>query len=178
MEINTERLILRRLQESDREAYFDMMSNPKVMHPIPMPTMSRSESDANFDQYKSADFTLSDKIILAATIKKTRECIGIAAFLFNDEGDPEIGYRLREEFWRVGYGSEIAKAIINYGFQEMNYDIITADTSSTNQGSIKILEKNMRFSHEFWSEKSQCFDRRYVLNFVEWAKNSRTSLLN
>ena len=177
MEIQTERLTLRRLQESDREAYFDMMSNPNVMNPVPTLVMSRVESDANFEKHKIADFVVSDKIILAAITKETNEFIGVAAYLTNDEGDPEIGYRLREQFWKVGYGTEIARALIDYGFEEMKYDIITADCSISNIGSVKILEKTMRFSHEFWSEEYQCFDRRYVISYLEWKNQKPTNLL-
>jgi RimJ/RimL family protein N-acetyltransferase len=178
MEIDTDRLLLRRLQEKDREAYFDMMSNPKVMNPIPLIIMTREESDDKFDEHLEADFEISDKIILAAVSKETEEFIGVAAYLTNDEGDPEIGYRLREKFWRLGYGTEIAQNLIDYGFREMKFDLITADCSSTNKGSIKILEKTMRFSHEHWSEKYQCFDRRYVISFLEWQKPKSTTLLH
>lgn len=177
MEIITDRLTLRRLQETDREAYFDMMSNPKVMNPIPMPVMSRVESDTNFEKHKLADFNVSDKIILAAVIKTSKEFIGVAAYLTNDEGDPEIGYRLREQFWNKGYGTEIARNLIDYGFREMKYDIITADCNSSNLGSVKILEKTMRFSHEYWSENYQCFDRRYVISFEEWRNHNSTTPL-
>jgi len=177
MEITTDRLILRRLQEADREAYFDMMSNANVMNPIPRPIMSREESDKSFDKHRVSDFTASDKIILATVRKDTKEFIGVSAFLTNDEGDPEIGYRLREQFWRVGFGTEIAHALIDYGFQKMKSDIITADCCSTNAGSKKILGKTMRFSHEFWNEEDNCFDRRYVTSYEEWLNHRTTNLL-
>lgn len=168
MEINTPRLILRRLQESDREGYFDMMSNPNVMNPVPVPVMTRMESDANFDEHSSSDFLHTDKIILAAVEKSSSEIIGVAAYLSNEDGDPEIGYRLREKFWKKGYGTEIAFALLDYGFNQMNFEIITADVSIDNVPSVKILEKFMRVSHEFWSEKYKSFDRRYVVSFAEW----------
>ncbi len=172
MVIQTKRLELRRIQEADREAYFDMMSNSNVMHQIPLPEMTRIESDKNFNDHMTADFFVSDKIVLAAIEKTSDEFIGIGAFLKNDEGDPEIGYRLREAFWQKGFGTEIAISLVQHGFLEMKYDIITADCSSTNLGSRKILDKIMRFSHEFWSEKFQCFDRRYVISFEEWKRKS------
>ena len=178
MKFSTDRLLFRRLQETDREAYFKMMMNPNVMNLIPRPIMSRKESDDNFEKHLDSDFIISDKIILATVRKDTNEFVGISAFLTNDEGDPEIGYRLLEQFWRLGYGTEMARTLIDYGFREMKYDIITADCSSSNSSSKKILEKTMRFSHEFWNEKDNCFDRRYSISFIDWKKHKSTNALH
>lgn len=174
MEIKTKRLFMRRLMEHDRENYFDMMSNPNVMNPIPAKVMSRAESDAHFNTHFNFDFPIDDKILLAVIDQKTDTFIGIGAYLTNDDGDPEIGYRLREKFWNQGYGTEIAYVLLEHGFNNMNFELITADVSIENKLSLKILEKFMRLSHEFWSEKYQTFDRRYVLSFGEWEKSKLT----
>lgn len=173
MEIQTKRLLLRRLEETDRAGYFDMMSNPKVMLPVPAAVMTQQQSDESFAEHSQADFLSSTKIILAVVEKESKEFIGVAAYLSNEDGDPEIGYRLREQFWRKGYGTEIAFALLDYGFKVMNFDLITADVSMDNLPSLKILEKFMRESHTFWSEKYQCFDKRFVVSFGEWEENGR-----
>lgn len=59
----------------------------------------------------------------------------------NDEGHDEIGYRLREQYWRQGYGTEIATGLIDYCFKELNFTLLTADVNIENIPSVKILEK-------------------------------------
>ena len=53
----------------------------------------------------------------------------------------EIGYRFIEEYWGKGYGSESAKAWLDYGFKTMKIQTIYASANIENSGSRKILEK-------------------------------------
>ena len=166
MNFSSKRLLFRRLQESDREGYFEMMNNPKVMDPIPRPIMLRKESDANFMKHMKSDFTAEDAKVLALVRKDSNEFIGIAAYLVNDEGDQEIGYRLCEKHWRMGFGSETCETLIDYGFSNLGYDKITADVNTENLISVKILDKFFNRVREFHNAKDDCLDRRYeILRF-------------
>ena len=40
----TERLTVRYFDISDQAAFFDLMGNPKVMNPIPVPVLNKKES--------------------------------------------------------------------------------------------------------------------------------------
>ncbi|MFT7155387.1 MAG: ribosomal-protein-alanine N-acetyltransferase [Parvicella sp.] len=168
MHFSTNRLHFRKLIESDRAGYFDLMGNPNVMHPIPTKTMTKVESDAHFDTAVHTDFSTSDRKLLAVDVINGQTNIGIGAFLFNDLGEPEIGYRLREQFWGNGYGSEMAHGIIEYGFNHMNYEIMTGDAAVANIPSIKILEKYMNMRSEYYSEEYKCVDRRYEVTKEQW----------
>ena len=158
----TTRLIVRKLQASDREAYFDMMGNPKVMNPLPRPAMSREESDAHFDTHLSPSVDSTTQIWAVQT-KTSSELIGLAAFLKNDKNEDEIGYRLREQFWGIGYGTEICIGLIDYGLNVLHTNIINADVYVENTASVKILEKFFKLEEEFYNEEDACWDRRYYL---------------
>ena len=62
MIFETERLKIRPLKESDRAACFDMMSNPNVTSPIPLPIMDKAESDTNFNKHLDAIPTSNTKV--------------------------------------------------------------------------------------------------------------------
>ncbi|NQY28808.1 MAG: GNAT family N-acetyltransferase [Flavobacteriaceae bacterium] len=109
MIFETERLTVRILISQDADPFFDMMSNPNVMDPIPRPVMKRAESDAFLDKLISAKADSSYKNVWAIVEKKSNFFIGLCAYLKNDENNDEIGYRLREQFWRIGYGTEKQK---------------------------------------------------------------------
>jgi len=155
----TIRLEIDKLKASDSDAFFDMMANPNVMHPIPQEVKTREESDANLSELIKYDNP--KKQVWA--VRFNSEFIGICALLVNDEGNPEIAYRLREQFWGEGFGTEIAQGLIDYGFGVLGFDLITADVNITNLPSVKILEKFFEPVREFFNPKDNCTDRRYHL---------------
>lgn len=81
------------------------------------------------------------------------------AGLFNsflDEKHLEVGYIIDEKFWKQGFGFEVCKSLINYGFQKLKIRKLTARMFAENVGSIRISEKcNMVFIREGLTEKGE-----------------------
>jgi RimJ/RimL family protein N-acetyltransferase len=77
----------------------------------------------------------------AVVLKETNAFIGWAGIKFNvrlENGHHtfyEIGYRSREEFWGKGYGYEVAKAWLYFGFIKMNIQTIYASAHIKNISS-------------------------------------------
>jgi len=164
----TDRLIIRNLAEFDSDYYYDMMGNPNVMSLIPRKVMSREESNKHLNSFVGKDQTQTDTKVWGIELKNENEFIGLCAFLKNDENEDEIGYRLREKHWKKGFGTEIAKGLIKFGFEKFNTDKITADVDIKNLNSVKILEKFMTKSKEFFNESDNCIDRRYEIRKNNW----------
>ncbi len=58
----------------------------------------------------------------------------------------ELGYRYHKKFWGNGYGTEVSRALLQYGFDTINLDSIAAIALPENKASIRIMEKiGMRF---------------------------------
>ncbi|MCF6222550.1 MAG: GNAT family N-acetyltransferase [Flavobacteriaceae bacterium] len=166
----TERLVFRQFSPVDKDSFFDMMGNPKVMQPIPSPTLTRGESDLQLHEILTLYKIKSEKKIWAVDLKSNFEMIGLSGLIINNENENEIAYRLREKYWKHGYGTEIAAGLIKYGFKKLHFDLITGDAYIHNLKSIKILEKFMFFNKEFFNEKDNCLDRRYKLYKKDWLK--------
>lgn len=162
MIFKTARLIVRKLNEDDSKLFFELMSNPNVMHPIPQKVFTRIESDAKLSELIALE-KYSNTKIWSLTEKGNDSLIGICGFLKNDENDNEIAYRLIERFWRKGYGSEIAKGLIEYSFDILNFDKITADVNIANIKSSRILDKFMNPVRDFFNKVDNCTDRRYEI---------------
>ncbi len=163
----TERLQVRKLHPIDIDLFFDMMSNPNVMHPVPQEVFNRAKSDEHFHRFSNSEKD-STKQVWAVTIKSQEEFIGLAAFLKNENNEDEIGYRLREKFWGIGYGTEIVKGLIDHGFRDLGIKLIVADVNTENDKSVKILEKFFEPDFEFYNENDKCTDRRYRLLKENW----------
>ena len=162
MLFETERLYIRRLQLADEARFYDLKSNPNVVNPLPRKPLTADESKA---ELRSLIFleSSSGKKVWCICEKGSAELIGCCGIMANDAGQPEIGYQLREAFWGKGYGTEIAKALIDYGFDVLKLELITADVAAENSRSVKILEKFFTLEKEFFNATDQCTDRRYYL---------------
>jgi [ribosomal protein S5]-alanine N-acetyltransferase len=167
MIFETTRLYVRHLEENDQAAFFELMSNPNVMHPIPQKPFSKAESISKLAELVSLEKS-SDTKIWCLCKKGCNDLIGICGILKNDEQDNEIAYRMIETLWGNGYGTEIVKGLIDYCFVNMKLDFIAADVCVDNVKSIKILDKYFTIKKEFFNAEDNCIDRRYVLRKENW----------
>jgi ribosomal-protein-alanine N-acetyltransferase len=174
MIFETERLIIRELKKSDSDNFFDMMGNPNVMNPIPQKVMTKDESDSKLNELITLEKSTNKKV-WSLIEKKSNDFIGICGLLKNNENENEIAYRLREKYWGNGYGTEIAKGLIDFGFKNLNFDLVMADVNIENTKSVKILDKFLIKQKEFFNQKDNCTDRRYKLTKENWIKKLVTT---
>lgn len=167
----TNRLVVRYFNLSDKSNFYDMMGNPHVMNPIPLKALSKNESDKKLQKLIDLYHLKSDSKIWAINQKTSSTLIGLCGLIVNNDGENEIAYRFREKFWRFGFCTEIAKGLIDYGFKELDFNLITADSYILNRKSIKIIEKFMYFDKEFYNQKDDCMDRRYKLTRTNWVSS-------
>lgn len=171
MIFETKRLIIRQFEYSDDAHFFDMMGNPNVMNQIPLKALTKEDSENKLREIINLYKVNSEKKIWAIDLKSKLEMIGLCGLIINDENENEIAYRFREKYWKQGYGTEIAKGLIKFGFEKLHFDLITGDSYIHNIGSTKILKKFMFFDKEFYNEKDECVDRRYKLYKKDWRDN-------
>ena len=161
--IETERLIIREIRESDIDGMFELDSNAEVHKYLgnhPIKTKKEAENVIQFirNQYKERGIGR-----FAVIEKKSGDFIGWSGFKLN-KGEKEtlngfdnfidIGYRFIPKYWKKGYGLEAAIACLDFGFKSLNYNIIYAAADIKNVGSNKILQKiGLQFVNEFEYEK-------------------------
>jgi ribosomal-protein-alanine N-acetyltransferase len=145
--IETERLLLRKLLESDAEKMFEMDSNPNVhifFGKKPLKHIDETYEHIRLIQQQYKDF---DTGRWAVVLKETGEFIGWSGikFITNEinkhQNFYEIGYRFNEKNWGKGYATESGKAFIDYAFNIMKVDAVYAYADKGNENSRKILEK-------------------------------------
>lgn len=166
----TERLIIRRLESVDKKYFAELFTDPKILELIPQKVFTKNQITDRFN--KSLNLDLRDlntqKCTCGIYEKGNPEMIGLALFLINENGEKELGYRFRTNYWRKGYGTETTKGMLEYYFQQMNVGKVTADVNIANVGSVKILDKFMTPVKEFFNERDNCTDRRYELEKNNW----------
>jgi RimJ/RimL family protein N-acetyltransferase len=78
---------------------------------------------------------------LAIERKEDQKVIGLLTLVNRDHRQGEIGWALGIEYRGRGYATEGAFAQMNYGFRTLGLHRIHAETSSTNQASLKVMER-------------------------------------
>jgi len=168
--LETERLIIKRIESVDKKHFAEMFTDPRVLELIPQKAFTENQVNERFN--KSIHLKISDlnsqKCTCGIYEKGNDEMIGLALFLLNEENEKELGYRFRVDYWGKGYGTETTKGMLEYYFQKMNVDKVTADVNLANIGSVKILDKFMQPVCDFFNERDNCTDRRYALEKEIW----------
>ncbi|KFF03821.1 GNAT family N-acetyltransferase [Chryseobacterium luteum] len=147
MKIETERLILRKLEETDVERMFLLDSNPEVMKYIGVPVLTEQSQSLGVIKMIQKQYEENGTGRLAVIEKETGLLIGWSGLkLLTEETNGyknvlDLGYRYLPESWGKGYALEAAKASLELGFNKMKADVIYACAHCENAGSNHILKK-------------------------------------
>lgn len=170
--IETERLIIRDLEEFDVEGIFALDSDPEVHEYLgkqPLQTMQEAEKVINkirkqYDENGIGRWAIIDK--------KTNDFIGWTGLKYEqklrkDFSYYDLGYRLRKKYWGKGIATETAIESLNYGFEKLNVKEICAAADIHNIGSNKILKKiGLKFVETFDFEGES--HNWYKISKSEW----------
>lgn len=142
--LSTERLILRRWRESDRESFARINADPRVMEFLSR-TLQRAESDALVDRIE-AHFQQHGFAVCAAELRQGGAFIGFIGLNVPSFKAPftpcvEIGWRLAVDCWGQGLATEGAREIARYGFVTLGLKEIVSFTVPANIRSRRVMEK-------------------------------------
>jgi len=145
--IETERLYLRELVDTDVNGIFNMDSDPQVHQYLggnPINTIQQAKAVIKFIRQQYVDNGVGR---LAIIEKETNNFVGWGGFklitdLTNGHKDYyDLGYRFQKKYWGNGYATESSKATVEYGFNELKLPIIYAIVDVNNLQSQKVLKK-------------------------------------
>ena len=144
MLIETERLLLRRWNEEDREPFYRVNSDPRAMEFMPE-CLTRAESDLLFERINE-HFRKHGFGLFAAELREKGLFIGyvgLAVPSFQAHFTPcvEIGWRLATDHWGRGLATEGARAVAKYAFAELELDELVSFTVPANIRSRRVMEK-------------------------------------
>jgi RimJ/RimL family protein N-acetyltransferase len=140
--IRTERLLLRRWIDGDREPFAALNADPVVMEHLPAP-LSREESDSFADRVETG-FSERGWGLWAVEVER---CFvgftGLSVPTFEADFLPavEVGWRFARSAWGNGYATEAAKASLRYGFEELGLEQVISFTATTNFASERVMQR-------------------------------------
>lgn len=139
--LETERLILRPLDEIDAGEIFAMRSDADVMRFIRETQKNRSES-VDWIKLVSSRWQ-SERTGFCAMIKKRGGAfVGwCGVWRLDETGETEIGYAVAKDFWGKGFASEAARRFLQYAFAELDAEKVVAVARPENAASLRVMEK-------------------------------------
>ena len=142
--IRTERLLMRRWRESDREPFADLNADPLTMVYFPE-TLDRGASDELADRIESR-FDRLGYGLWALETAETGQFIGFTGLSpMPDDvpgaGGTEVGWRLSRHAWHRGYATEAAKAALNVAFWGVGMTEIWSMTAVLNEPSQAVMRR-------------------------------------
>ena len=144
MELQSERLLLRKLTDQDVSDVFEIYSDPEVMlyfddrYAFTEP----SEAEQMISGYHNA---IHDKTGMrwGIVLKDSGKLIGTCGFhaISDYHKRIEIGYDLNRNYWGNGFMSEALPLIIDYAYNISDVNRVEAFVETPNKASRSLLEK-------------------------------------
>lgn len=166
--LETPRLRLRSLRESDLEAYTKMLSHKDVVMHIG-DGQPASKKDAWFSMAMNlGHWKLKGYGRWAVEEKETGRFVGRVG-LYHPYGWPgmEVSYALDRDFWGRGYAVEAATSAVRWGFEHLTVTEILCCTHPTNKRSCKTAEQ-LGFSFKEKTIVHGQAMRIYAISRAQW----------
>ena len=141
----TDRLILRTIEEGDAIEQDRLLNTPSVMARLGG-VKELHEIEAKHAK-AMAMYAREGFSFLFMIEKASGEMVGHCGIkrvdnpLAPNVGDHEIGWLVREDRWRRGYAEEAMRAVLDWAFTRIAPPHIVALTSHANAGSWKLMQK-------------------------------------
>ncbi len=142
--METERLNLRRLKRSDSQAIFDRWLSDERVAENRVSAAHRTVSETNARVADiAARYERKDFCWWGIELKATGELAGEIDLYDWDltTGNSSVSYSLGYAWWNKGYATEALKAVMEFGFSEMNLHKISAAHNTDNPASGKVMKK-------------------------------------
>ena len=151
--LETKRLLLREMNESDFDALCKILCDEETMYAYEGAFSDQEVGewlDRQLSRYREFGFGL-----WAVVLKETGMMIGQCGLTMqpwkNDEV-LEIGYLFQRNFWHNGFATEAAIACKKYAFEVLKADEVCSIIRDTNIPSQRVAERNGMTKKDAWTK--------------------------
>lgn len=175
--IETDRLILREIEEYDVQGILELDSDPEVHRYLGEKPIKSIEESESIIRYIRNQYEEDGMGRWAVIDKMTNEFIGWSGLKYEKEVREEmhyydLGYRLKKKFWGKGIATETALESLKYGFQKMDLKEIYAGAHVENIASNKVLQKvGLTYLETFEYDNEP--HNWYKIDKMEWQERNR-----
>ncbi|WP_372755479.1 GNAT family N-acetyltransferase [Labilibaculum sp.] len=139
----TERLLFQSITEKEILDLLEIYRDTEVMRFIPNSKILWKKENLS-EKYEKTNVNYDLGFgIFAVICKENKQLIGEAGFFnsFENLRQLELGYILKSDCWGKGFGTEICKGLIEYGFSKLNLQKMVARMYQENLASEQVSKK-------------------------------------
>ena len=154
--LESDRLVLRKLEPNDTRNIQSLANDKNITDntlSLPYPyEIGVAETWINSVNTKGQN---GIKLAYAITIKSSKELIGVVSFTDINKkfAKAEVGYWIGKKYWGNGFCTEAVKTLIDYGFNELGLNKITAHHMLKNPASGKVMLKSGMIKEGYFREE-------------------------
>lgn len=170
--IETKRLIIREMVQSDYDALCGILCDEEVMRAAYENAFNLEEAqnwlNRHLKRYEEYGFGL-----WAVVLKETNEMIGqcgLTKQVWREKEILEIGFLFQKAYWHKGYATEAAIACKEYAFSVLNANRVYSIIRDTNIASQKVAVRNGMNIIDKDNKNFRNIDMEFFLYSVERTK--------
>ena len=175
--LNTDRLLLRQINDKDVNEIFFLRSDERVMKYIDKAPAETLDDAYEFIRKIAYLEESADAVTWAICLKEYSKLIGTIVFwnIKKEHYRAEIGYTLHPDHWGKGIMQEAFVEVVKYGFNVMKLHSIEANVNPGNAASIRLLERN-KFVREAYFRENYYYNGKFLDTAIyslitdEWEK--------
>jgi [ribosomal protein S5]-alanine N-acetyltransferase len=140
--IETPNLILREMRDGDGTDLASFMTQTRYQKFI----VHRLKNDIEVNAFVSRQIAVQGDarrqvFHLAAQERHSREVVGDGFMIAHQDKSLEIGWGLHPALWRVGFGTEIGRALLGLGFERLKAKKIWCKVMRANLASARLAKR-------------------------------------
>ncbi len=141
--LETEHLILRRMQKSDADDMYDYAKRSDTTKYLLWNPHPDRKFTYQYLVYLNHQYKVGEFHDWAVVEKESGRMIGTCGFTRFDYGNDgaEIGYVLNPDFWGKGFATEAVRRVIRFGFDYLGLHRLEAKYMEGNVASRRVMEK-------------------------------------
>jgi aminoglycoside 6'-N-acetyltransferase len=147
MIIETKRLILREMRQSDAADLLEYQSNPDIVRYIPWPVGDEETVQRHIDKTLANSKNLpseeGDYLVLVWEHRDSGKVIGQSNISIQslEHARGEVGWVTHQDFQRQGFAYEASYAMLKFGFEKMGLHRIVAEMDTRVPASAAVAQK-------------------------------------
>ena len=165
-DLETNRLLLRKLTLDDAEDVFEYASEPDVAFYVTWEHHKSIEDSIQFLSESVKKYEEEKVMGWGIELKENCKLIGACGYMWwcPENARAEVGYALSKDYWNQGIMTEVLGEVIKFGFEKMKLNRIEARTRVENIASQSVLKKaGMTYEGTM---RAQSFIKNQFLDFT------------
>ncbi len=140
-DLETTRLLLRKLSPDDTDALFKVFSDEKTTLHVPRERHDDRSVTAEYIRNLIHGMSEAKSLVWAVVDKQDDRVIGTVSLFFKPDRVALIGAVLHSGYWGKGFATEALRAVIRFGFDELALIRMEGKCESSNTASEKVMQK-------------------------------------